>query len=282
MLPAVDLFLTPHYPWHHHTQQQRAPNRGKNRFSHMRDMRDVTKYYFLEKESLVIQFFGQTVFFSRQKGKEKKEPKKNTVAGALLFLPPPLQKDLKDGGGGKKCFREGRKKVLFGKRGRERRTLERGRNSNAPPPSASLKTIGKSIVGGWGGESQSIPGESPLKYIEREAAEWQKILSPPLRSDLPISHFLPVHKALTGTKLQGLSFFPLPRSFFSAHYTDHWSSKSFFFFSSYRLLPRRGPRQQQQQQQQPRNRSTGGSSNNTGRCLPPLRPPSREGGGARG
>ena len=181
MLPAVDLFLTPHYPWHHHTQQQRAPNRGKNRFSHMRDMRDVTKYYFLEKESLVIQFFGQTVFFSRQKGKEKKEPKKNTVAGALLFLSLPLQKDLKRlGGGGRSAFGRAGKKFYLGKGGGKEGHLKGGEIQMPPPLSASLKTIGKSIVGGWGaGESQSIPGESPLKYIEREAAEWQKIHPPP-------------------------------------------------------------------------------------------------------
>ena len=144
-------------------------------------MRNVTKYDFLEKNPSLYSFFCQTVFFSRQKGKEKKEPKKNTVAGALLFLPPPLQKDLKRWGEEERsAFGRAGKKFYLGKGGGEEGHLKGGEIQMPPSPlSASLKTIGKSIVGGWGGESQSIPGESPLKYIEREAAEWQKIHPPP-------------------------------------------------------------------------------------------------------
>ncbi len=51
-----------------------------------------------------------------------------------------------------------------------------------------------------------------------------KNTSPPPRSDLPISHFLPVHKALTGTKLQGLSF-PFLRTILTTGRASH-----FFFF----------------------------------------------------
>ncbi len=132
MLPAVDLFLTPHYPWHHHTQQQRAPNRGKNRFGHMRD---VTKYDFLKKNPSLYSFLARLYSFpGRKKRKKGTQEKHRSRCPPFSFSPSP-EGSKKMGGGGRSAFGRAGKKVLFGKRGRERRTLERGGNSNAPSPS---------------------------------------------------------------------------------------------------------------------------------------------------